>query len=125
MTECTVDELARVDWMPSRIPALDALVRFVPNDGPHPETDPVITTSRGSKWYPTEGGFRVVVPIDSKTDHDLTKWHVEKGIWDQEDCDLCGENIPAMTLCWVTKYDPYILLCEACHAKVAAAVGDA
>jgi hypothetical protein len=59
-------------------------------------------------------------PHSGSPEYDATKWQVEKGAWDHEHCDLCGENIPAMTLCWVTKYDPYILLCDACHAKVAA-----
>jgi hypothetical protein len=30
-----------------------------------------------------------------------------------------------MTLCRVTRYDPYVLLCDPCHAKVAAAAAGA
>ena len=61
--------------------------------------------------------------MENEPAYDATKWNVEMGAWDHEHCDLCGENIPAMTLCWVTKYDPYVLLCDACHAQVAAAAG--
>jgi hypothetical protein len=63
--------------------------------------------------------------MDGNPKYDPAKWSVEKGAWDHEHCDLCGENIAAMTLCWVTKYHPYVLLCDACHTKVAAADRDA
>lgn len=120
MADYEIDELARFEWMQSRIPALDALVHFVP-DGPRDAAVDSFATSHRSRWYPLQGGTRVVVSMESEPEYDATKWKVEEGAWDHEHCDLCGENIPAMTLCWVTKYDPYVLLCDACHAKVAAA----
>ena len=118
MPDFDVGQLARFDWRPSRIPALDGLVTFL-KDG---ERDPAVeefARSRPSRWYPEEGGTRVVVLYDDGAPYDASRWRVEKGAWDHEHCDLCGESIEPMTLCWVTKRDPYALLCQACHAKVA------
>jgi len=122
MADYMIDELARLEWMQSRIPALDALVHFVP-DGPRDAAVDSFATSHRSRWYPIQGGTRVVVSMERKPNYDATKWQIEKGAWDHEHCDHCGENIPAMTLCWVTKYDPYVLLCDACHTKAAATTG--
>lgn len=119
MSDYSINELAAFDWMQSRIPALDGLVAFVP-DGP---PDPAVASfaeGRPSRWYPVEGGHRVVVPYDDGSPYDASRWRVEKGAWDHEHCDLCRDRIPPMTLCWVTQRDPYVLLCESCHAKVAA-----
>lgn len=124
MADYEIDELASFEWMESRIPALDALVRFVP-DGPRDAAVDQFATSHRSRWYPLQGGTRVVVSMDGNPKYDPEKWSVEKGAWDHEHCDVCGENIPAMTLCWVTTYDPYVLLCDACHTKMAAAGADA
>jgi hypothetical protein len=118
-----IDELRGFEWMQSRIPALDALVHFVP-DAPRDAEVDAFATSHRSRWYPVEGGTHVVVSMDGEPDYDPSKWKVEKGAWDHEHCDLCSDNIPAMTLCWVTRYDPYVLLCDACHAEVLAAGGD-
>src|SRR5690348_10920931 len=106
--------------MPCRIPALDALVHFLP-DGPRDADVDAFATSHRSRWYPLQGGTRVVVSMESNPQYDPAKWTVEKAAWDHEHCDRCGENIPAMTLCWVTKHDPYVLLCEKCHAEVTTA----
>lgn len=124
MAHYEIDELSGLEWMQSRIPALDALVGFVP-DGPREAAVDKLATSHRSRWYPLQGGMRVVVSMERKPEYDATKWRVEKGAWDHEHCDLCGEGIPAMTLCWVTKYDPYVLLCDKCHGKVAATAGTA
>jgi hypothetical protein len=77
-----------------------------------------LATSRRSRWYPVEGGTRVVVERQENDPDDAPRWHVEKGARDHEHCDLCGAHVPAMTSCWVTVNDPYVLLCEACHGKV-------
>lgn len=119
MSDYKMDELARLEWMQSRIPARDALVRFVPDGARGTDVDSLVQRHR-SRWYPLKGGHRVVVAMENKPEYDPTKWQVEKGIWDHEHCDLCGESVLAMTLCWVTKYDPYVLLCDACHGKLAA-----
>ncbi|HET9678425.1 MAG TPA: hypothetical protein VFP21_13085 [Solirubrobacterales bacterium] len=122
MTDDEIDELASFEWMKSRIPASDALVHFAP-DGPRDEAVDSFAMSHRSRWYPLPGGTRVVVSLERQPDYDTTKWKVEGGAWDHEHCDLCRDGIPAMTLCWVTKRDPYVLLCDACHAKVAATTG--
>lgn len=124
MPDYDVDELARFEWMQSRIPALDALVHIVA-DGPRDAAVGSFAMSHRSRWYPVEGGFRVLVSMENQPEYDATAWQVEKGAWDHEHCDLCREHIPAMTLCWVTKNDPYVLLCGPCHQKVAAAAGGA
>jgi hypothetical protein len=120
MSDYTIDELANIELMQSRIPALNAFVHFVP-DGPRDPSVDSFAGSRRSRWYPVEGGTRVVVSMENQPAYDTAKWQVEKGAWDHEHCDLCGGHIPAMTLCWVTKYDPYVLLCDPCHGKVVAA----
>ncbi|HZL35616.1 MAG TPA: hypothetical protein VFC78_09930 [Tepidisphaeraceae bacterium] len=116
MAGFAIEELARFEWMESRIPALAALVHFIP-DGPRDAAIDSFATRHRSRWYPHCGGTRVVVSMESEPDYDATKWKIENGAWDHEHCDFCGDNIPAMTLGWVTKYDPYVLLCDKCHAK--------
>jgi hypothetical protein len=124
MSDLDLEELAGYTWMQSRIPALDGLVTFVPDGVRDPEINS-FTTSRPSRWYPVDGGFRAVVPYEGGLEYDAERWHVEKGAWDHEHCKLCGANIPPMTLCWVTETGPYIILCEECHAKVAAVADEA
>ena len=124
MTEYTIEELARFEWMESRIPALDALTHFVP-DGPRDAAVDAFGMAHRSRWFPQTGGTRVVVSMENVSEFDSKVWTVEKGAWDHEHCDLCNVHIPAMTLCWVTKVDPYVQLCSACHAKVAAVASDA
>ena len=117
MAEYETRELATFEWMQSRIPAVDALVHFV-RDGPrNPSVDSFAMRYR-SRWYPTQGGTRVVVSMEGAPAYDPTTWQVEKGAWDHEHCDVCAESIAAMTLCWVTKHDPYVLLCDRCHDQV-------
>lgn len=117
MADYEIGELAAFEWMQSRIPAQDALVHFAA-DGPRDPAVDSFAMSHRSRWYPLQGGTRVVVSMESEPEYDTSKWQVEKGAWDHEHCELCGGNVPAMTLCWVTKYHPYALLCGACHAKV-------
>jgi hypothetical protein len=119
MPEYETEELARFEWVPSRIPALDALVCFVPEGPPRDAAVDAFATSHRSRWYPMQGGIRVVVSLERNPAYDTTKWRVEKGAWDHEHCDFCGKNIAAITPCWVTKHDPYVLLCDACHGKLA------
>jgi len=119
MGEYGVDELAGFAWMESRIPAQPGLVAFVP-DGARDPAVGALAATHPSRWYPQEGGTRVVVLFDDDLEFDPTRWHVEQGAWDHEHCDMCEEHIPSMTLCWVTEVDPYVLLCDACHAKVVA-----
>jgi hypothetical protein len=101
--------------MESRIPALDALAAFVPDDR---TPDPVITEMQerigGSRWYPVQGGHRVLMPYDGG-EYDSSRFTIEPGAWDHEHCGACGDKIPPMTLCYVTEPEqPYILLCAKC-----------
>jgi hypothetical protein len=122
MAEDKIDGLRGFEWMKSRIPALDALVHFVP-DGPRDAAVDAFAMSHRSRWCPLNGGTRIIVSMEREPRYDATKWKVEKGAWDHEHCDLCGEHMPAMSLCWVTKHDPFVLLCDKCHGEVAAAAG--
>jgi hypothetical protein len=124
MSDNDFNRLVGYTWMQSRIPALDGLVTFIP-DGPRDPAVASFATGRRSRWYPVEGGMRVVVLYDDDSQYDADRWHVEKGAWDHEHCELCRTSIPPMMLCWVTKSDPYVLLCDDCHSEVFAAAGGA
>ena len=111
-------QLSQYAWMPSRIPARDALSRFVP-EGSGP--DPLIAEAEKpvgcSRWYPVEGGHRVLILYEGQP-YDPKMFSIERGVWDHEHCDSCGERIGPMELCYVTEPDePYFLLCAACFAK--------
>jgi hypothetical protein len=118
MTDEELSELPRYPWMSSRIPARDALSTFAPDAA---EPDPVIAQMQnragGSRWFPIEGGHRVLIPYESGA-YDSSRFTIESRAWDHEHCDACQEQIPAMTLCHVTKPgQPYILLCASCHER--------
>ncbi len=117
MTDQELAELRKYPWMESRIPARDALSAFVPAANTQ---DPVIEQiqerSGASRWYPVDGGHRLLIPFDGEP-YDSTRSTLEPDAWDHEHCDACGEHIEAMTLCHVTEPDqPYILLCATCYA---------
>jgi hypothetical protein len=118
MRDELLSELPNFSWMESCIPALDALVAFVP-EGSKP--DAVVTEMQArigcSRWYPVEGGHRVLMPYEGG-EYDSSRFTVEAGAWDHEDCGACGERIPPMTLCHVTEPEqPYVLLCSACFER--------
>ena len=119
MTDQEVAELPKYPWMESRIPARDALAAFVPGSPPVP--DPIIVEMQnrvgGSRWFPVQGGSRVLMPFDGGA-YDASRFTVEAGAWDHEHCDVCRERISAMALCHVTEPEqPYVLLCAACFQK--------
>ena len=108
--------------MESRIPALDALSIFVAAGA---EQEPLIAElqrrSGGSRWFPVQGGHRVLMRFDGGP-YDPTRCTIAPGAWDHEHCDVCGERITAMTLCHVTvPGEPYVLLCSSCYAEHVAA----
>jgi hypothetical protein len=113
-----IASLSKLQFMPSRIPALDALATFVPTGE---ESDPVVTaaTSRAgfSRWFPVSGGHRLLVPFEGG-EYDSQRFTIEPKAWDHETCKICRTSIPAMTLCWVTTSGAYIILCEKCHAEI-------
>ena len=50
MADYEMEELAGFEWMQSRIPALDALVHFIP-DGPRDAAIDSFAASHRSRWY--------------------------------------------------------------------------
>jgi hypothetical protein len=118
MTDEQLSELPKFLWMELRIAILDALAAFVP-DGSKP--DPVITEMSErigcSRWFPVEGGQRVLMPYEGG-EYDSSRFTLEPDAWDHEHCGACGERIPPMTLCHVTQPEhPSILLCTPCFEK--------
>jgi hypothetical protein len=120
MTEEDFRELSDYRFTPSRIPKLDALATFVALGG---ESDPTVQAAMQvtgfSRWFPVEGGHRVLVPYEGG-DYDSKRFSLESEAWDHETCHVCRCHIDAMQLCWVTASGPYVLLCEGCHAEFAA-----
>jgi len=115
VTESDFQKLPGLSWLPSRIPVRDALATFIPKDG---ELKKKLTpSSYEQRWRPEDGGgVRLLVPYDGGS-FDSGIFHIEAGAWDRTTCDWCNTRIPAMTLCYVTKHDPYIALCENCYRK--------
>ena len=117
MNDQDIAKLSTLKWMQSRIPALDALVSFIPKGQ---ESEPAIKEAMSrhscSRWYPVEGGHRLLIPYEGGT-YDTERFTIEQGVWDHENCDVCNERIPPMTLCWVTKSGHYVILCTGCHQR--------
>jgi hypothetical protein len=113
-----LDDLRRLSFIESRVPALDALEGFVPTGG---ESDPAVEAARGltgfSRWYPVQGGHRVHFLYQGGA-YDTSRFTVAKGAWDHEHCKRCGTRIESMSPCFVTPEGPYVVLCTACHALV-------
>ena len=111
-------ELAVLEFMPSRIPAQDGLVGFVPSGHERePWLEAATALTGQSRWYPVEGGHRVVILYEGGA-FDAAHLSVERGVWEHEHCSWCLHKIATMTLCWVTKSGAFIILCESCHEEV-------
>ena len=113
-----LEQLQRMSFMPSRIPALDALEIFVPDGTPKDREIEELTARTGmSRWNPIAGGHRVLIlyeggPFNKK------RFTLAKGAWDHEHCSRCGATIEPMTLCWVTRAGPHVILDEKCYRLV-------
>ncbi len=117
LTNQEIAELRNKEWMPSRIPATAALACFVPeSEAIDADLNAKISAYHRSRWFPVDGGYRVIVPYDGET-FDESFFRLEEEAWDHEHCFVCNDHIPSMTLCWVTRRDPYILLCDRCFRK--------
>jgi hypothetical protein len=104
--------------MESRIPPLDALSTFVPdNQTPRGSVKETLDRIGFSRWYPEPGGHRVLLPYDGG-EYDSLHFRLEPKVWDHEHCKICGETIPAMALCWVTQEGPFIVLCRNCKDEM-------
>ena len=113
-----LEEFRKLSFMPSRIPKLDALEGFVPIDGrPDAEIQELTSRTGQSRWYPVEGGHRVLILYEGGPFND-TRFTLVKGAWDHEHCSRCGDTIEPMTLCWVTRSGRHVLLDEKCYRLV-------
>ena len=122
MSDEELSKLSAYKWMPSRIPLRDALTTFVP-DAAAPELVIEEMSKRygESVWFEAKGGHRVLFLYDGG-DFDAGRFTLEPKVWDYDNCAICGEKIPAMTLCHVTEPDqPYIVLCVTCYERHAIA----
>jgi hypothetical protein len=120
MTDEEFLELRDYHFMPSRIPKLDALATFVPLGGEsEPALEAAMQMTGFSRWFPIEGGHRVLFPYEGG-EYDRGRFSIESFAWDHETCHVCRAHIEAMQLCWVTESGTYVILCESCHAELAA-----
>jgi hypothetical protein len=116
MTGDEISQIPKLEWMPSRIPKRAALVTFVADGPVCPAAVESAMHGHPARWYPQPGGHRVLILYEGGS-YDATTFRVEPEAWDHEDCDVCDEQIPPMTLCNVTKRGRYTALCEACYRK--------
>jgi hypothetical protein len=113
-----LEDLRRLSFMPSRIPALDALEVFVPGGAERDEEIDALTARTGqSRWYPVAGGHRVLILYEGGA-FDKERFSLSKGAWDHEHCSRCGDTIKPMTLCWVTRSGQQVLLDEKCYRVI-------
>ena len=107
-------------FMESRIPALDALSAFVPIGHEKDEEIQKASSQFGSsRWFPIAGGHKVLFLYESGS-YNKEFLTIEKGAWDHEHCKECGDNIPAMNLCWVTESGPFVVICTCCYEEMIA-----
>ena len=111
-------EYRRLQFLPSRIPALDALEIFVPDKAlPDQELDNIRGRSGQSRWFPVEGGHRVLI-LHERGPFNADRFTLREGAWNHEHCKRCRAQIPAMTLCWVSTDSSYTIVCESCHKEI-------
>lgn len=124
MEDPELQELRRLSFMESRIPRLNALEVFVPTGAENDEAVNELSSRTGfSRWFPVEGGHRVLILFQGG-EYDRSRFVFVEGGWDHEHCRRCHQTIEPMTLCWVTESDPFVLLCADCHSLVVGS-GDA
>ena len=76
------------EFMPSRIPKLDALETFIPA-GKENEKSFKKTLSNPSRWLPVNGGHKVLIPYDGEK-FDSKIFSIAKEAWDHEHCMNCN-----------------------------------
>lgn len=118
MDNSELDDLRRLRFMQSRIPALDALETFVPTGTlPDAEIAEQQNQTGQSRWYPVDGGHRLLILYEGGP-YNADRFVLAKGAWDHEHCTRCSATIEPMTPCWVTEDGPYHLLDEQCYQQV-------
>ena len=117
--EPTDDDLRALHFAQSRIPPLAALEAFVAGGkSPSLAVQTALDRVGLSRWYPAEGGHRVLILYEGGWPFDSTELTVRPGAWDHDHCGRCNKSIPSMTLCWASVSDPLVLLCVECHADL-------
>ena len=112
-----IEELRRLSFSESRVPRLDALEVFVPA-GKEDDAEYAECVRRPSRWFPLEGGHRVLM-LHEGGDYDDRRFTFVKGGWDHEHGRPCERTIEPMIVCWVTATDgPFIVLCSDCYRQV-------
>lgn len=110
--------LRGISFMESRVPVLDALSAFVPEEGERDaRVEAAVRQLSQSRWHPVPGGHEVLAPHEGG-DYDASVFSVKERAWDHEHCKVCQERIPSMTLCWVTEEGPFVVLCEGCKREL-------
>jgi hypothetical protein len=118
-TPLTDTELLALEFMASRVPALDALEAFVPQGAqPTPGVQAALSRSGSSRWAPVSGGHHVLVLYEGGWPYDPSELVLRPSSWNHEHCGRCSTSIPSGSLCWVTKSGAYIPLCSACHSRL-------
>ena len=113
-----LEDYRALEFMPSRIPAQDAVEAFVPTgQAPDEELQEMISRTGASRWYPEQDGQRLRVLYDGGG-YNPERFALVPGGWDHEHCSRCGGVVEPMTLCWVTKQDPFVLIDEKCHREI-------
>ena len=100
-------------------PETDAPVVFIPKDQePSPEIKKVLDEAGPQRWFPKENGNIIKCPNVVNT-FDESLFKLEKGGWDHEHCDACGNTINAGVTCWIAKKDDKLfIICERCYKKL-------
>ena len=108
-------EFLQLEYDETRIPALDALEVFVPDDFKRdPEFNELCSRTGHSRWIPVEGGHQVLILYEGGG-FDATRFALRKGAWDHEHCKRCIARIDPMTLCWVSTDNSFVIVCAECH----------
>ena len=111
-------EFRSLPFIPSRIPALDALVAFVPAGQPmRPGVQKTIDRVGNCRWFEVSGGHEVLVPHEGGQ-YDRAEFKIRPKAWDHETCAGCRRQVPAKTPCWVTEDGPFKMLCTSCKAEM-------
>ncbi len=83
-----------------------------------PEVKRTVDDAGEGRWYPVEGGWKVMCPYTGQS-FDINLFHVEKGGWNHMHCDGCQGSIDAGASCWVAEVeDDFWVICDVCHDKL-------
>lgn len=102
-------------------PGMDALVALIPQGQEIPsEIKRALDEAGTGRWFPFEGGWKVVCPYDGQ-DFDPSLFSIEEGAWTHEHCDGCETTVNVGDSCWVAEEDDEcFLLCDDCYGRLKA-----